>query len=70
VTVSALEAVRTFVASHCLVAHSVNVTTTAITKTILAPCPAGTGCKKGGDTDVLSTAAEMSMAYNITIGHI
>ena len=46
VTVSTLEAVRTFGASACLTAHSVNVTTAAVPKTILAPRAAGTGCKK------------------------
>ena len=37
VTVSAFEAVQTIGASACLVAHSVDVTTVAVTKTILAP---------------------------------
>ena len=60
VTVSALEAVRTFGTSECLFAHSVNVTTVAVTNTILAPRAAGTGCMKRVHTDVLSTATGMS----------
>ena len=60
VTVSTMKAVRTFGTSECLVAHSVNVTTVAVTKTILAPRPAGTGCKKRGHTGVLSTATGKS----------
>ena len=52
VTVSALEAVRTLGTSECLVAHSVNVTTAAVPKTILAPRAAGTGCMMGGGVHI------------------
>ena len=48
VTVSATEAVWTIGASDCLAAQSIDVTTVAVTKTILAPRATGTGCIKGG----------------------
>jgi len=64
-TVSTLEAVRTFFASNCLVAHSVNIMTVAITKTILAPSAAGAGCIKGRNIYLL-VSADVIHTYSLT----